>query len=292
MSYSAVKKADTSTILLRTSLTDLQNLNQAAEQGKPKSASGKEEDDLFDSECDRFLDANSVAMTEIVKGTAKMESHSELLASDQENDVQSQPVDDDCKFDSEFERIFENSNLEKHLSRVFANKRSSQLSNGTNATQETKDDEVDKELNRLNARDGDDAELFDSDAVNDEDGDDEQSNDGFRDHTNNDEPNRFAGGHDENSGENEKDLDRLASEELEEEELFSADLDTTLIKGDDPAENEFFTQAVTHFDPDDGDFKTAAGNPINVKMSEEAQKARAISLGIHSDYDPRTQAFK
>lgn len=270
-SLSAVKKTDTSTSLLRTSLTDLQNLNHSAEKSKPKPSGGKEDEDLFDSEYDRLLgDADA---------TTKMESKSpgERHASDQENDVRKQPVNDDCHFDSEYDRMINNSNLDQ-LSKVF-DKQSSQMSNA--ATQETKEDEVDKELNRLNARTEDDAdeELFDSDAVNDEESDDEQSNDMKS------EPSR----HDENSPE--EDLDRLAKEE-EDDDQFGVELDNTLIKSDDPSENEFFTQAVMHFNPEDGDFRTAGGDPITLKMTEEQQRARARSLGIVCDYDPRSQAFK
>lgn len=290
-SYSALNRAPaTSTSLLRTTLSDLQNLRnndnetprneqndpiakdqqsyekpasqEAANVADSNVAPCAKGDETMDSEIDRFLDANP----EITLGSR---SPNRARTSSQSN--RSQPVDD-YQFSSEFERIFDNSSLASQLNREFNTRKCSQLSTESNLNQETREDEIDNELSRLNERTVDvDDELFDSDAVNNEGSDDERSDD---------EP---AFDDDDDAQE---DLDRLAKEELEsEDDLFGVDLDDTLIKSDDLAD-EFITQPVKQFNPNECDFRTAAGDPVQVSMSEEAQRAAAMRLGIRSNFNP------
>lgn len=310
VSSSAVKRADTSKSLLRTTLADLQNLKSAdndeslredqndqpvksvdqrscdnsANQQKVDPVNRNEDDDLFDSEIDRLFDADSQITN--AKSTCETSNQAEV--------DRSQPVDD-YQFSSESERIFERSRLASQLGKQFPSRTLSQQSNGPNrrsAIRETRYDQVDDELSRLNEQTEDaDDELFDSDAVNNEESSDERSIDEFEEKNcrpPDDAASRFASAY---GGYPTDDLVKLGTDEFESDELLGIDLDDTLIKSDDPAEDEFITQPTKPFDPNDCDFKTAAGNPIKVNMSEQEQIARAKSLGISSEFDFKSQAF-
>ena len=161
------------------------------------------------------------------------------------NEAKSTSQCTDDMFDSEIDRLFGNASFE----------------NRTKPSEEALDGEVQSD-DEVYGREGE--ELFDSDAINNEEYDSQLS---------------------QNAAsvlDNLYQIDQLENDEIEDDDL-DLELDSTLIfRSNDPIQSQFITKPIEHPPIDDG-FKTASGVPIQIKMSLEEQRIRARRLGIWID---------